>query len=245
MEAASWFSLTSLVFLLIGAAAGAAAGLFLSPAVGEAKRLRSDLDRLKIEHDAYRASVNSHFRKTADLVGEMTKSYAAVYDHLAGGARRFCDDSGSDSAIPFEPLPGALASPVIEAAADSQNGSTPQGMAGAGAAVVTASAADYAAAEEGLASDGDTPPAYAATEGDYAVAGDTAPDYVATEEDYAVAGDTAPDYSAADPAAEYPVAGDSEAEYDPDSDYAIAGAADDFEAEEVAAAGAEDQTSKV
>jgi uncharacterized membrane-anchored protein YhcB (DUF1043 family) len=118
MEAASWFSVASVVFLVIGVAVGAAAGHFLSPAIGEAKRLRSDLERLQREHESYRSSVNSHFRKTADLVGQMTKSYAAVYDHLAGGARRFCDESGSDAAIPFEPLPGALASPVIETAAD-------------------------------------------------------------------------------------------------------------------------------
>ena len=116
MEAASWFSVASVVFLAAGAALGAAAGHFLSPSIGEANRLRAELERLRHEHDSYRASVNSHFRKTADLVGEMTKSYAAVYDHLAGGARRFCDDTGPDTAIPFEPLPGALASPVIETA---------------------------------------------------------------------------------------------------------------------------------
>jgi uncharacterized membrane-anchored protein YhcB (DUF1043 family) len=118
MEAASWFSVASMVFLVIGVAIGVAAGHFFSPAIGEARRLKADLDRIQHEHDSYRSSVNSHFRKTADLVGQMTKSYAAVYDHLAGGARRFCDESGSDAAIPFEPLPGALASPVIETAAD-------------------------------------------------------------------------------------------------------------------------------
>lgn len=117
MEAASWFSVSSVVFLAIGAAMGAVAGHFLSPAIGESRKLRAEVERLRHEHDSYRSSVNSHFRKTADLVGQMTKSYAAVYDHLAGGARRFCDDAGSDSAIPFEPLPGALASPVIETAA--------------------------------------------------------------------------------------------------------------------------------
>jgi uncharacterized membrane-anchored protein YhcB (DUF1043 family) len=117
MEVASWFSVSSVVFLAIGAAVGAAAGHFLSPAIGESRKLRAEVERLRHEHDSYRSSVNSHFRKTADLVGQMTKSYAAVYDHLAGGARRFCDDAGSDAAIPFEPLPGALASPVIETAA--------------------------------------------------------------------------------------------------------------------------------
>lgn len=118
MDVSSWFTLGSLVFLLVGVAVGVAAGHFWSPAIGEAKRLREDVERLQREHDTYRASVNSHFRKTADLVGQMTKSYAAVYDHLAGGAQRFCGDFGADSSIPFEPLPGALASPTIETAAE-------------------------------------------------------------------------------------------------------------------------------
>lgn len=127
MDVSTWFSLGSLVFLVAGVAVGVAIGHFWSPAIGEAKRLRDDVERLQREHDTYRASVNSHFRKTADLVGQMTRSYAAVYDHLAGGAQRFCGDFGADSSIPFEPLPGALASPVIETAAE-EAASTPLEM---------------------------------------------------------------------------------------------------------------------
>ena len=122
MDTASWLSAMNLVLLAAGIAVGVAAGYYFSPAIGEAKRLRSELDDLRGEHDKYKASVNSHFRKTADLVGEMTKSYAAVYDHLAGGARRFCDEAGAGSQLPFGPSPGQLASPVIETDSDSPEG---------------------------------------------------------------------------------------------------------------------------
>lgn len=121
---------TNTQFLLIGAAlvivalaAGFFAGRKASPAVEEAKKLKQELEfaqndseRVHREHEAYKTSVNSHFRKTADLVGQMTRSYAAVYDHLSDGARSFCD--GVDSTIPFGPLADALAAPVVETAAE-------------------------------------------------------------------------------------------------------------------------------
>ncbi|MFN2426968.1 MAG: YhcB family protein [Candidatus Binatia bacterium] len=117
MDTASLFSVTSVLLLVAGVAIGMLAGHFTSPAIGEAKRLRSELDRVLLDQENYKASVNSHFRKTAELVGQMTKSYAAVYDHLAGGARTFCDDTGPEQKIPFGPLPAGLAAPDIETAA--------------------------------------------------------------------------------------------------------------------------------
>jgi uncharacterized membrane-anchored protein YhcB (DUF1043 family) len=195
MEAASWFSVASVVFLVIGVAIGVAAGHFFSPAIGEARRLRADLDRIQHEHDSYRSSVNSHFRKTADLVGEMTKSYAAVYDHLAGGARRFCDQSGTDAAIPFEPLPGALASPVIETAADAAAEVASPDVRTADAAdgvlqdVATADDTAAGLAADGYASDGQQADAYAAS--DYPTEDQAAEEY--GPDDYEVAGSDEPD----------------------------------------------------
>jgi uncharacterized membrane-anchored protein YhcB (DUF1043 family) len=195
MEAASWFSVASVVFLVIGVAIGVAAGHFFSPAIGEARRLRADLDRIQHEHDSYRSSVNSHFRKTADLVGEMTKSYAAVYDHLAGGARRFCDQSGTDAAIPFEPLPGALASPVIETAADAAAEVASPDVRTADAAdgvlqdVATADDTAAGLAADGYASDGQQADAYAAS--DYPTEDQAAEEY--GPDDHEVAGSDEPD----------------------------------------------------
>ncbi len=136
-----------IVALVVGLAIGALAGSKWSPAVAQAKLLREELERLRKEHDGYRASVNAHFRKTADLVGQMTKSYAAVYDHLAGGARRFCDDEAGDGQLAFSPLPGSLAAPDIEADAGPST-----------EAAAPASPADEAAASEPAAQDEDTVP---------------------------------------------------------------------------------------
>jgi uncharacterized membrane-anchored protein YhcB (DUF1043 family) len=215
MEAASWFSVASVVFLAIGVAVGAAAGHFFSPAIGEAKRLRSDLERLQREHESYRSSVNSHFRKTADLVGQMTKSYAAVYDHLAGGARRFCDDSGADAMVSFEPLPGALASPVIETAADAAG----DGAAVRGAEEVAAREPEAGATAGGPAvrdtleeATAEGAPAGDLDELDLAPADDAAPGYATNEyasNEYASDGYASDGYAAEEYAADqYAVAND-------------------------------------
>lgn len=112
------YTMMNVLLLAAGVVIGLVGGYLAFPAIREAKRLRIELDRTLQEQESYKASVNSHFRKTAELVGEMTRSYAAVYDHLATGARNFCDDAGDvGSQLPFAPLPGALASPVIETAA--------------------------------------------------------------------------------------------------------------------------------
>src|SRR4051812_48038282 len=98
-------TIMDVLLLLGGIAIGLLIGHFFLPAVREAKRLRVELDTLRTEHETYKSGVSEHFVKTAELVGEMTKSYARVYDHLAGGAQKFCFDIASDNQIPFgEPL---------------------------------------------------------------------------------------------------------------------------------------------
>ncbi len=92
---------TYAVLVAIGIGLGLTLGYFLFPSMRQAKRLREELESLRREHDIYKAGVSEHFQKTADLVGEMTKSYAAVYDHLAGGARRFCGDEIGEKALPL------------------------------------------------------------------------------------------------------------------------------------------------
>ena len=37
--------------------------------------------------ETYKASVNTHFNKTSDLVNELTQDYVKVYRHLAEGAQ--------------------------------------------------------------------------------------------------------------------------------------------------------------
>ncbi|HYC00827.1 MAG TPA: DUF1043 family protein [Candidatus Limnocylindrales bacterium] len=97
--------LLSEVLLVIGGVAlGAVLAFFLLPARREAKRLRAELEQARAEHEEYKSGVSDHFVKTAELVGELTKSYAAVYDHLAGGAQKFCTDF-QDKALTFAERP--------------------------------------------------------------------------------------------------------------------------------------------
>ncbi len=110
-------SILDAAVLAIGIVLGLTLGYFAFPAIRQARRLREELESLRREHETYKAGVSEHFQKTADLVGEMTKSYAAVYDHLAGGARRFCGDTLADKALAFGPQLTILAKPESDARA--------------------------------------------------------------------------------------------------------------------------------
>jgi hypothetical protein len=62
-----------------------------SSSPGDADRLRTELERTRSEMERYKASVNSHFSKTSDLVSELTQDYVKVYQHLAEGAQTLSD----------------------------------------------------------------------------------------------------------------------------------------------------------
>jgi len=83
------------VFVAIALAAGVALGAILhkmlSSSAGDADRLRAELERTRSEMERYKASVNSHFSKTSDLVSELTQDYVKVYQHLAEGAQTLSD----------------------------------------------------------------------------------------------------------------------------------------------------------
>ena len=87
----------------------------LSHARLELERSREELEEARAGHERWRESVSDHFVKTADLVGEMTRSYAAVYDHLASGAQRFAGEAFASRAVDFGPSPAALHAPAAEA----------------------------------------------------------------------------------------------------------------------------------
>jgi uncharacterized membrane-anchored protein YhcB (DUF1043 family) len=59
----------------------------LSPAAGDVAKLQAELEQARSEMDSYRASVNTHFNKTSDLVNDLTQDYVKVYRHLAEGAQ--------------------------------------------------------------------------------------------------------------------------------------------------------------
>lgn len=79
--------LVSVTLAVVGIVAGLIVGHFALPAARRGRRLQTALDELQREHETYRHQVTAHFEKTAVLIGDLTASYKAVYDHLASGAR--------------------------------------------------------------------------------------------------------------------------------------------------------------
>lgn len=84
-----------------GVVTGLLVGMFVLPAGREAKRLASELDKLRAEYDDYKREVTGHFQKSSELFAGMTQSYKAVYDHLAGGARELCETPETDNVLAF------------------------------------------------------------------------------------------------------------------------------------------------
>ena len=76
-----------------------AGGIFLgvlllrlfNPKTGDVEKLQAELDQAHKDMESYKASVNSHFNKTSDLVNELTQDYVKVYRHLAEGAQTLSD----------------------------------------------------------------------------------------------------------------------------------------------------------
>jgi hypothetical protein len=63
----------------------------LSSSSADVDKLRAELERTRSDMERYKASVNSHFSKTSDLVSELTQDYVKVYQHLAEGAQALSD----------------------------------------------------------------------------------------------------------------------------------------------------------
>jgi hypothetical protein len=82
----------SLVWLLIGAAAGlvlGGAGVFAWLRYGGGGAAGGSARR---REEAYREEVADHFVKTAELVNQLTDSYKEVFDHLRDGAGNLVDE---------------------------------------------------------------------------------------------------------------------------------------------------------
>lgn len=76
-----------LLALLAGAMIGALAYRLFAPSLSKADKVRSELETARQELIDYKASVNSHFDKTSELVNDLTQNYVKVYRHLAEGAQ--------------------------------------------------------------------------------------------------------------------------------------------------------------
>jgi uncharacterized membrane-anchored protein YhcB (DUF1043 family) len=83
------------LFGVIALAAGVFLGMLITrlinPASADVDKLKSELEQARTEMAQYRASVDSHFNKTSELVSELTQDYVKVYRHLAEGAETLSD----------------------------------------------------------------------------------------------------------------------------------------------------------
>jgi len=78
-----WFTAAAFV---LGVAAGALTMYLLRRRFNDTQALRGKLSELQAELENYRAQVDEHFERTADLFQEVTQKYRSLHDHLAQGA---------------------------------------------------------------------------------------------------------------------------------------------------------------
>ncbi len=91
MDPVYLFWLFGIGTLIGGGIIGAIVYRNLTPTIKEANNLKVELEEARQEMDSYKASVNSHFDKTSELVNELTQDYVKVYKHLAEGAQALGD----------------------------------------------------------------------------------------------------------------------------------------------------------
>ncbi len=88
----TWVWVVGLISLAIGVGLGAGIAYLALGSFRRARELKSKLDALQQEHDAYRDEVAQHFLKTSQLVHKMTDSYRDVYKHLANSSQSLCKE---------------------------------------------------------------------------------------------------------------------------------------------------------
>lgn len=75
-------------------AVGGGAGFFIARQIKDKHTLGLE-EQLKTAHtqlDEYQGEVNHHFLKTSQLFNKLTDNYREVYEHLATGAQKLCND---------------------------------------------------------------------------------------------------------------------------------------------------------
>ena len=95
--------------ILLGIGLGSIVTYALANRNNRNQNLQAELDQLVEQFADYREQVGQHFMHTSDLVQEMTRSYRAVYEHLATGAYHLCSDPADPPTLGRR-SPDALAS---------------------------------------------------------------------------------------------------------------------------------------
>ena len=97
-ETASLWAI-GILALLLGIALGAMVTYSLVARSSRTHKLQRELTQLSDRFADYRDQVGQHFMHTSDLVKEMTRSYRAVYEHLATGAHHLCAEDPETPAL--------------------------------------------------------------------------------------------------------------------------------------------------
>ncbi len=81
---------TAIIFAI-----GGATGFFISRQIKDKRTLELEekLTTARNELAGYRGDVNQHFLKTSLLLGKLTNNYREVYEHLATGAQKLCNEN--------------------------------------------------------------------------------------------------------------------------------------------------------
>ena len=97
-ETASLWAI-GIMALLLGIALGAMVTYSMVARNNRTHKLQRELAQLSERFTDYRDQVGQHFMHTSDLVKEMTRSYRAVYEHLATGAHHLCAEDPEAPAL--------------------------------------------------------------------------------------------------------------------------------------------------
>lgn len=116
-----------LIALAAGILIGVLAYRVYSAATSKTDQVRAELDETRDELEQYKASVQSHFDKTSELVNELTQNYARVYRHLADGAHTLGDSKTLTNLL--EQQPGRVVITVDEQTGGDMTGSADTGVA--------------------------------------------------------------------------------------------------------------------
>ena len=87
-----------LILFFIGTLVGALVNRLFFQKPGSTQELNQQLNDISSEFADYQDQVDAHYKTTAELVQNMTQSYAAVHQHLSNGAKNL-------SRASFESLP--------------------------------------------------------------------------------------------------------------------------------------------
>jgi uncharacterized membrane-anchored protein YhcB (DUF1043 family) len=104
--------ISSLLILAVGIGLGVLLQRYVLSRGTNMANLQKELDMLKGQQLQAKDSLQQHFVQTAGLTQDLTKSYKALYEHLASGASEFTEkpladlkhalEQASGDALPYE-----------------------------------------------------------------------------------------------------------------------------------------------